>query len=402
MQFLLPATPSLKEYFLSLSRAKKFVFGLTLLFFITGGAFLAVGVYSAISPAVSPKASGSGLVSPTDFFGRASKSGGPASSDSNSTADKTAADPLNGVLYTPAEAAAFLARRPMAVMINNHPLARPQSNLSQADLVYEAVAEGGITRFLAVYLSNEPDKVGPVRSARKYFVDFAKENDAWYAHWGGASTANAANVYDYMRTIFVSSIDASWAGDKAFWRDFSRNVPIEHTGYTSIPKLYDVAYAQYPDQPRAWHNAVSSWFFKDDAEVALRPDSQVISFNFWDLPDFAVTWNYDKESNTYLRSQGGKAQADNETQKTLAAKDVVVLFMDEKPLNDEKAHLLYTTTGQGKGMAFLDGKALPITWSRLSVDERTRFIAENGEDLKLNRGQIWVEILPTGDIINYK
>ncbi len=402
MQFQLPATLNLKDYFLSLNWPKKSVFLVTLLSFVVAGGFLALAVYSAVSPSVSPEKLASGPVSPVDFFGRAVRD-----KIESSGGDKTVGSPLNGVLYTEAEAAVWQARRPMAVVINNHILARPQAGLSRADIVYEAVAEGGISRFVAIFHSQLPEKVGPVRSARKYFVDFAKENDAWYGHWGGASTANEANVYEYMRAIYVSSIDAMWAGAQAFWRDFSRSVPSEHTGYTSIPKLYEVAYRQYPDQRRQLDPLAAGWVFKDEAPAEDRPDAGSLTFNFWDLPDFAVEWDYDRTLNSYKRSQGGQPHLDGETNEVLTAKNVIVLFMDERSLNDGKGHLLYKTVGRGEGKAFLDGRAFDLIWVRKSVADRTRFLVveksarppASSKELELNRGQIWIEVLPTGSTL---
>lgn len=394
----------IKDYFLSLDKNKKIVFLFTVVAFLVSGGFFAVGANQYLnSNSLGPK----GITSPiSDYFGRANKAKTGQNSPAE-TAAKTVPSPLNGVLYTPEQAADWQARRPMAVMVNNHVLARPQTGLSQADIIYEAVAEGGITRLLAVFQSKIPEKVGPVRSARKYYVDFAKENDAWYAHWGGASTNNEANVYDYMRGIYVNSVDAMWAGADAFWRDFSRDVPTEHTGFTSIPKLYDTAYARYPDQVKSWRGGVVSWAFKDETVQADRPSSQSVSFNFWDLPDFVVKWDYDPSTNSYKRSQGGKPFVDTDSGETLAAKNVVILFMEERSLNDGHGHLIYKTTGQGAGKAFVDGVQTSIKWVRPSVNERTRFLVSNGltvknaaeTDLQLNRGQIWIEILSIGSAL---
>lgn len=397
MQFIIPQTPNLYEYFSSLSKDKKVILALTLLSFIGGGSSLALGVYGFLAPPAGFKVERE-LASPIGFFGLAGKINLPGF-DPNA---KTVPSPLNGVLYSEAEAKLWQARRPMAVMVNNHVLARPQTGLSQADIIYEAVAEGGISRFLAVFHSKVPEKVGPVRSARKYYVDFAKENDAWFGHWGGAATANEANVYDYMRGIYVSSIDAMWAGSSAFWRDFSKPVPTEHTGYTAIPKLYETGYRQYPDQVKELRPLPATWSFKEDAPASKRPEGGSLSFNFWDLPDFKVVWDYDKISNSYQRRQGGKVQVDAETNQPLMAKDVVVLFMDERSLNDGKGHLLYKTTGSGLGRAFVDGQAYDLTWVRKNVQDRTQFLvgsSKNLEELKLNRGQIWIEIVPSGSVL---
>jgi hypothetical protein len=289
-------------------------------------------------------------------------------------------------------------------------MARPQTGLSQADVVYEAVAEGGITRFLAVFQSQVPEVTGAVRSARVHFADFAKENDAWLGHWGGWKNGGPADVYDHMRQVYVSSVDAMDSVhdiSSAFFRDYSsQNLPLEHTAFAKPKEIYNLAYKFYPDQPREYQQVGRSWVFKGDASDSQKADSQTISFNFWDLPDFKVVWTYDKATNTYKRSQGGKPSTDKLTDEQLAAKDVIVLFMDETSLNDGKGHLLYKVVGQGNGKAFIDGKETAIKWSRPSLNDRTRFLVSMGTganasqtDLELNRGQIWIEVLPTGTVV---
>ena len=410
MQFLLPKTQNIKDYFLSLTSAKKFIFVLTVLSFIAAGSFFALGASSAFIPGVS--SGKKEITSPTDFFGRAAKStvnksGGKA----ESTEAKTVASPLNGVLYTPAEAAEWQARRPLALTVNNHVLVRPQSGVSSADIVYEAVAEGGITRLLAIFHSNIPEVVGAVRSARVHFVDFAKENDAWLGHWGGWKNGGPADAYDHMRQIYVNSVDAMDSIhdiSSAFYRDNSNpSLPLEHTGFAKPQEIYNLAYKFYPDQPREYRQVNKSWIFKDDAAESQRADAQTASFNFWDLPDFKVIWTYDKASNTYKRSQGGKPHMDKLVDVQLAAKNVLVLFMDETSLNDGHGHLLYKATGQGIGKAFIDGKETNIKWSRPTLADRTRFLVSTGTtatsastDLELNRGQIWIEVLPTGTAVS--
>ena len=391
----------LRNYTRSLSIAKRVVLILTVLFFITAGSSFSYAAYIFFLPArpeTTPSASGA--VSPVDFFGKANKERVEALLD-----QRTVASPLNGLLFTEEEAKAWQARRPMAVMINNHRDARPQWGLSSADIIYEAVAEGGISRFLAIFHSSSPEKVGPVRSARKYYVDWVKEYDAWYAHWGGASTANEANVYDYMRTIFVSSIDAMWAGSgpqSAFDRDMERanEVAWEHTGYARVPILYETAYKQYPDQAQALRE-FESWKFKEDLVEDKRPSTASVEFNFWDLPEFVVKWEYDAKTNTYVRFQGGKEQQDALTNEPLRAKNVIVVFMQETALLDEKAHLLYKTLGNGNAKVFRDGQVVEATWSRVELSRRTKFFDKKGAEVIFSRGQTWIEVLPIGNAITF-
>jgi hypothetical protein len=328
--------------------------------------------------------------------------------------------PLNGVLHTKSAAEIFMNRRPLVIMVNNHVAARPQFGLSAADIIYEAVAEGGITRFLAVYHSRDSEKVGPVRSARIYYEDWAAELQAWYAHWGGAymtdeDKANRENpnfnftcnpeadAYEKINRIGLPSLDQMWLGRTAYWRENDRGVAIEHTGFTSTQKLYKEATNRYPE--KGWHDytPIGTWLFKDDAQKAERPASGSLSFSFWNgYRDYDVRWKYNPEGNDYLRFQGGEKQVDAANNQELRAKDVIVQFTKESSFNDKKNHLNYETVGEGKAKIFLDGRVTDATWKKGSIRERTRYYNDaTGEEIKFNRGQIWVEIVPAGNEISY-
>ncbi len=391
----------LKNYLSSISWRRMVVLALTIILFIISGSSFSYAAYlyfqpTSLSP-LSPTGGGTAL-SPVGFFGRAAAER-PETPDSA----RVIPHPLNGILFTESEAKDWQSRRPMALMINNHLDARPQWGLSFADIIYEAVAEGGISRFLAIYHSRLPDKVGPVRSARRYYVDWAKEYDAWYVHWGGASTPNEADVYGYMRNIFVSSIDAPRVGpNQPFDRDKERLalVAIEHTAFARLPAVLDLAYEMYPDQVRELR-PIGPWKFKDDLPQRKRPNAASVSFNFWDLPDFTVKWKYDPNTDTYVRLQGGREQIDALTNEPLRAKNVVVVFMEEKALLDEKAHLLYKTLGSGEAKIFLDGEVIEATWERSALSLRTLFFDSSQSEINFNRGQVWIEVLPTGTTLTY-
>jgi hypothetical protein len=345
---------------------------------------------------------GGGVVSP---LGKSSKErGGQAEVPPGEKA--TIANPLNGVLFAPAQAKVWQARRPLAVLINNHVAARPyHAGLAAADIVYEANAEGGIPRLMPVFLSNAPEKVGSVRSVRVYFVDLAKEVDAWLAHWGGAQvdpnnpavTDPAADAYARMRAIYVSSLDEMGIGEAAFWREERPGLGREHTGYTSIPKLYAAAYRLYPDQRRELR-PTTPWLFKEEAPLPERPESFSASFNFWDFPDYEVRWEYDRTTNTYKRFQGGQPHKDAATNEQLAAKNVILEYLKETSFNDQKHHLYYNTLGSGRAQILRDGQLVEARWRRRFPDERTRYVEEEtGEEISFNRGQIWIEIIPEGN-----
>jgi len=335
---------------------------------------------------------------------------------------KDVESPINGLLYTKTQAEIFMTRRPLAIMVNNHVDARPQFGLSEADLIYEAVAEGGITRFLAFYHAQDAEKVGPVRSARIYYEDWAAEFNAWYAHWGGAvmNDDDKANqdVLDYQFTchpdadsyakinrIGLPSLDQMWLGNSAYWRDNARGVSTEHTGFTSTQKLLNEAPSRYPEE--GWQNfeLFQTWLFKEALPEADRepPSASSFGFSFWEgYGDYDVSWEYDPATNEYVRYQGEEKQLDAGNSQELRAKNVIVQFTDQSFFGDKKGHLKYETVGAGKAKVFLDGKVIDADWSKPAIRERNRYFdAITGDEIKFNRGQIWIEIVPTGNEIEY-
>lgn len=312
--------------------------------------------------------------------------------------------PINGVFYSKDKEEYLMKRRPMAVMINNHTEARPQTNLSKADLIYEAVAEGGITRFLAIYHAHAPEKVGPARSSRVYYVDWAKEYDAWYAFHGRAQIDPnnpevcdpRADTFTRMQNIYVSEIEDA----NSCWREPQEGLAIEHTLYCSVPKFYDYGYTTYPDQVTNWRG-IGEWAFKDDVEELNRPSSAAIEFNFWGTLGYEVKWEYDPKENVYLRYQGGELQKDAATGESLKVKNVIVQFMVETALNDLKNHILYQTVGEGEAKIFRDGQIVEAVWERPAIEDRTQYYESGGKKVEFNRGQIWIEVLPVGTSISY-
>ncbi len=333
---------------------------------------------------------------------------------------KDVESPINGVLYTKSQAEIFLNRRPLAIMINNHVDARPQFGLTEADLIYEAVAEGGITRFLALYHAQDAEKVGPVRSARIYYEDWAAEFNAFYAHWGGSYMDNEdkahqndptfqftchpdADSYAKINRIGLPSLDQMWLGETAYWRDSSSDKALEHTGFTSTQKLLNEAPNRYPEA--GWQNfePFQTWLFKDDLKDSERPGTGSFSFYFWEgYADYDVRWEYDPQTNEYVRYQGGQKQIDAANNQELRAKNVIIQFTDQGLFGDKKGHLKYETIGVGKAKIFLDGKLIDAEWQKPTIRARTRYFeATTGEEIKFNRGQIWIEIVPTGNEISY-
>ncbi len=330
---------------------------------------------------------------------------------------KTEACPLNGQMFGPSQKAKWEGRRPLGIMVENHTEARPQSGLSSADIIYEAVAEGGITRFLTIFYCQDAPFVGPVRSARIYFVKLLQGYGAYplYAHVGGANTpgpADALGEIDELGWDGYNDLNQFSVPFPNFWRDYERlpDRATEHTVYTSTSKLWDYAKTKrgltnVDDKGDAWNADFTPWTFKSDAEAGARGTVNKVNFNFWDsfASDYAVSWAYDKAANAYVRSNGGTAHLDKNTGKPITSKNVVVVFADESPANDgyPGGHILYDVVGTGDGLLFQDGKATEISWSKKDEESMMTFTDTSGKAVSFNRGQIFVEILPTGNEVTY-
>ncbi len=332
---------------------------------------------------------------------------------------KTESCPINGVMYSKPQKEWWSRHRPLGIMIENHEESRPQSGLSSADVVYEAVAEGGITRFLTIFYCQDGGQVGPVRSARTYFVDFISEygTSPLYAHVGGANTPGPANalgqITDYGWTGH-NDLNQFSIGFPTFWRDYDRlgrTVATEHTMYSTTSKLWDFAaksrkLTNVDEDGKTWDATFVPYAFKDDASVGERPASQEVHVEFWSgYKDYFVDWTYNKATNTYSRKNAGAPHLDKNNGKNLSAKNVVVLYMDESNANDgyeNNLHLLYDNKGTGKAVILMDGKRINGTWKKASRTARTQLFDSAGSPIKLNRGLIWFTVLPTDSVITVK
>lgn len=342
----------------------------------------------------------------------------------NKDVPKTEECPTNGELLTKDHRAIWERRRPLVVMIENSTDARPQSGLTSADVVYEAVAEGGITRFATVFYCKDSDGyIGPVRSARVYFVDFTSEygNNPLYTHVGGANcnkTTGSGCSNDAPADALGKITKLGWAGynDLNFipfpvmWRDYDRlpNRATEHTVYSATKKLWDYAAAErnlteIDKQGKKWDASFTKWKFKNDKPVET-PITKV-SFGFWEgKTDFNVVWEYDATSNTFKRINGGNPHIDKNNDKQIQSKNVIVVFMNESVARDGYQggqHLLYKTVGEGNAIVFQDGTAIKGTWRKKDGKAHIMFYDQKGNQIALNRGQTFIEIVPKGNVVNY-
>ena len=280
-------------------------------------------------------------------------------------------------------------QRPViGVMIENSTEARPQSGLDQAGIVFEAIAEGGITRFLALFQDTEPGYIGPIRSARPYYVQWCMSFDCAYAHAGGSPEA-LQNISAW------GTKDLNHAGTY-FWRVSSRYAP--HNLYSSGPKLSEYAasrgyttpsftgFVRKKDEP---YKAPAPQKNPTDTRRAAPAITLSISSQ-----KFNSRFDYDAATNTYIRSQAGAPhttidEAGNQTQ--IRSKVVVALATAYGIAYD--GHSQYGVVGTGQAIIFQDGTASEATWSKPSITAPLKFVNAAGADIPINAGQTWVTTL---------
>lgn len=289
---------------------------------------------------------------------------------------------LNGTMVDKASS----ERHPLAIIVENHPDARPQSGLSQADIIYEAIAEGGITRFMAIFGTKEAEKVGPVRSARTFFVDWAHGYNAFLAHVGGNMDA-----LDKIRAEKTPDLD-QFANSGSYWREYVAGLATEHTMYTSTVKLRETA----TNKQYSTANNFNSWKFKDDpVDKATLPEAQKVTVDF-SSPQYAVSFTYDKATNSYKRSLAGKPHTDKLTKEQINPKNVIVMTVKRQAVvtRINEAGYSMTTTGSGKARIYMDGKETIGTWKKAATGDRELFYDANDQEIVFNRGQFWISVMP--------
>lgn len=290
--------------------------------------------------------------------------------------------------------------RPIAVMLNNLKAAQPQLGISQADVIYEVPVEGGITRMLCLYQTVEHvDILGSVRSARPYFVELALGHDAIYVHAGGSQEA-----YSDLRSWGVDHMDGVRGTDDAqiFWRDPDRrkNNGYEHSLITSGEKILE-----YLAKGRIDTGHDSGWqydqLFVEDGTPAGGEAAEHIKVRFSGYK--TGTFDYDAASGRYLVGQYGKEHIDGSTGEQVSATNVLVLKTSVAVL-DNVGRLRVQTTGEGEGLYFCGGRAVPIRWSRGDRNSAFVYTLENGvTPLALGQGNSYVCIIsPKTSTVEYE
>lgn len=286
---------------------------------------------------------------------------------------------INGVLVDESVA----KTRPIAVVVENHGNARPQSGLTDADIVYETLAEGGITRFLALFQTRNAKEIGPIRSARPYFNTLTDNWGAVYAHVGGSTqalTELSSNVHKKLEDV-----NQFFYGDY-FYRSKERFAP--HNAYTSIELLRGLV------KEKKWEQ----WAPVKFAEYAVVPTSELqttiseITIKFFDA-NYAVVFTYDPSTNSYKRTNGGKPAIDKNNDLQISPMNVLVQFVEDYSVPLETVTGLGLRLGKsGRTVLFSNGTATNGNWSY--TNKETVYTTADNKPLTLVAGQTWIILMP--------
>jgi hypothetical protein len=283
---------------------------------------------------------------------------------------------LDGMVVKPDEANLPV----IAVIIENLITVRPQAGLQEAGLVYEALAEGGITRFLALYAGHKADLIGPVRSLRPYYLEWCAEYEAMCSHIGGSPEALQA-----VSGLGLKDLNAMYES-KYFWRD--ETIPAPHNLFTKSELLELASRDKKFDQEPKY----AVWKFADAPKLdALPQDEKFIKIGF-SGPDYAVEYKYNREKNEYLRFNGGAVHKDQNTDKQISVKNVLVVKLPTK-ITDDKGRAEIDVVGEHKAYMFSNGQAYEGKAVKKDREGRTYFYHNDGKEHEFVRGNIWVEVV---------
>jgi len=309
--------------------------------------------------------------------------------------------PVNGIEIAHEDYQTLMDRHPLAIVVNNHKDARPQSGLSSADTVLEVLAEGGITRYVAIYHNNyDVSKIGPIRSLRYYMIEFASGySDAMILHHGWAGFDGATFERYNAKTDARGAVSKFGIKDihteASTYRDpvkakKSGYVHALYTDFTRINKEIDRL-----SKASGWELGVDdtmSLKFKEDALLESRGLFQSVDVKFISLStsDYSARFTYDKTTNTYPRFIGGIADIDELTNKQISPKNVIIEWHNYADANDGHSRIVIDMEGQDKATILRDGEVIEATWKKECRTCRTRYFDALGVEVPLNRGQIWI------------
>jgi hypothetical protein len=276
----------------------------------------------------------------------------------------------------------------------------PQSGLSKADIIYEMPAEGGLTRLQVLFYGETPDVVGPLRSARPYFIDLAREYNAVFVHHGGSPAA-----FDYLDTGVVDHVSTN-TNYNIFWRSDTRNAP--HDSMMNFADLWEVIRDRDIDvlkeirtftfAPEQTDQNEDDDKDSEDGEEPVVPAATAITV---DNPYTLVEYKYIEESNLYEHYVDGELYIDAENDQTVTASNILIQYVKSTVLDKYKRLAIDMTAG-GKALLFTGGKVVEGTWSREDLDSPTIFVDAEGNEFVLTRGKTWVHVINQNSEVTYR
>lgn len=285
--------------------------------------------------------------------------------------------------------------RPVAIMIDNNIGEGLHAGLQDSYLNYEIIVEGGLTRIMAIYKDRNISTIGPVRSSRHYFLDYALENDAIYAHYGWSPYAE-----NDIKALNVNNINGL-TNEKPYWRDTSAIAP--HNVFTSTEKIRSFA------QEKNYSNKSSNWKLLDYSPREIKLENLGYSEGLIPANQVYLTYsnyqnrsyNYDPANKYYLRIMNGKPHIDKLSNQQLNYKNIIIMRVNNKILDKEGRQDL-DTVGSGDGYYITNGYALPIKWSKESRASKTKYTYINGTEITVNDGNTFIQIVPLQNEINIR
>ena len=280
--------------------------------------------------------------------------------------------------------------RPIAVMIDNHKGAWPQANLNEAYMVYEIIVEGAETRLMALYKGKNLEKIGPVRSSRHYFLDYAEENDAIYVHYGWSPRAQ-----EDISTYKINNVNGLVESGAIFWRVSDKSAP--HNAVTSTEKILKSA-ENHGYRTTSISDSVLNYVTD---EVELEEGQVATNVNIPISYIQKVNYKYDETRKVYVRYARGEKQVDWETGEDVVAKNIIITFIDNASIDGEGRQDIYNL-GTKNGYYITNGKAIPITCTKSGRFEQTVYENMQGEEIKVNDGNTFVQICPISTKVTFE
>lgn len=285
--------------------------------------------------------------------------------------------------------------RPLAVMIDNNVGYDTHAGLQDSYINYEIIVEGGYTRIMALFKDKDVSLIGPVRSSRHYFLDYALESDAIYAHYGWSTFAE-----NDIKTLGVNNINGLTA-DSAYWRD--KKIAAPHNVFTSTETLYKYAESKnYDTKTDDWKllnyspdeiNFKGPKKDKKTGEVSDDPRIVANSLSLKYSNNQTTSYTYDSENKYYLRFMDGKQHLDKTTRQQLHYKNIIIEKVENYDL-DSYGRQDLETVGDGEGYYITNGYALPITWQKANRDSKTIYKYLDGSKVVVNDGNTFIQIIP--------